>query len=225
VVNGITVVTDNAGYIGAYSGFSSAGGNSATFGGLAKVTLLGPEMRLENAAKTVDARLGVASFGSAGLGIGTLSDSPVTITTNNTLAATFDSSQNLIEAGNVRAKLQIADQGTACANGDLALSAGWGSTATVTGAAGTGQTCQFTLTSAGTGQAANASITDTLPTALPTANTVCTAQLTGGTGMAALSGAGLFINQTTLSATAPAFTFPGLPVAGSTYFVLIRCGP
>jgi hypothetical protein len=128
-------------------------------------------------------------------------------------------------SGTVRSALQIADQGTACANGNLALSAGWGSTATVTGAAGTGQTCQFTLTSAGTGQAANATITDTLPTALPTANTVCTAQLIGGTGMAALSGAGLFINQTTFSATAPAFTFPGLPVAGSTYFVVIRCGP
>jgi hypothetical protein len=130
-----------------------------------------------------------------------------------------------LTAGTGRGSLWIADQGTACANGNIALSAGWGSTATVTAAAGTGQTCEFTLTSAGTGQATNATITDTLPTALPTANTVCTAQLTGGTGIAALSGAGLFINQTVLSATAPAFTFPGLPVAGSTYFVVIRCGP
>jgi hypothetical protein len=136
-----------------------------------------------------------------------------------------DATKTLNVNGTLRGALSISDQGTSCANGNLALSAGWGSTATVTGAAGTGQTCQFTLTSAGTGQAVNATITDTLPTALPTANTVCTAQLTGGTGMAALSGAGLFINQTTLSATAPAFTFPGLPAAGSTYFVVIKCGP
>lgn len=122
-------------------------------------------------------------------------------------------------AGTVRSSLHISDQGTACANGNIVLSAGWGTTATTTAAAGQGQTCQFTLTSSGTGQAATPTITDTLPTALPSASVVCTAQMVGGTG------ANTLINQTTLSATAPVFTFAGTPGAGSTYFVVIRCGP
>lgn len=121
--------------------------------------------------------------------------------------------------GTLRASLHISDQGTACANGNIVLSAGWGTTATTTAAAGQGQTCQFTLTSSGTGQAASPTITDTLPTALPSASVVCTAQMVGGTG------ANTLINQTTLSATAPIFTFAGTPVAASTYFVVVRCGP
>jgi len=122
-------------------------------------------------------------------------------------------------AGTVRSSLEIADQGTACTNGELVLSAGWGTTATVTTVVGTGQTCEWTLTSSGTGQAANPTITDTLTNALPSANTVCEMRMVGGTGTATL------IDQTTLSATAPVFTFNGTPVAASTYKVVRRCGP
>jgi hypothetical protein len=128
-------------------------------------------------------------------------------------------------SNSIQSTLMLANQGTPCANGNIALSGGWGTTAAPTAAAGTGQTCQWTITSSGTGQATNATITWTLPNPLPAATTVCNAHFQGGTGMAALSGAGLFINQTTLSATAPVFTWAGLPVAGSTYLVQLQCGP
>jgi hypothetical protein len=119
----------------------------------------------------------------------------------------------------LRQQQAIADQGSICTNGELTLSAGWGAIATVTAVAGTGQTCQWTITSAGAGQAANPTITDTLTNALPTATTICDMRMVGGTGTATL------INQTLLSATAPIFTFGGTPVAGSTYKVVRRCGP
>jgi len=124
----------------------------------------------------------------------------------------------------VRAIQQIADQGTACTNGELALSAGWQSTgsATVTAVAGNGQTCSWTITT-GTTTAANPTVTDTLTNALPAATTVCELNIHGGTHTAA---AGEGFQQTTLSATAPVFTFNGTPTAGgTTYFVTRRCGP
>ena len=114
--------------------------------------------------------------------------------------------------------------GTACTNGELALSPGWQSTgsATVTAVAGNGQTCSWTITT-GTTTAANPTITDTLTNALPAATTVCEMNIHGGTHTAA---AGEGFQQTTLSATAPVFTFNGTPTAnGFTYFITRRCGP
>jgi hypothetical protein len=121
----------------------------------------------------------------------------------------------------VRAALYTADGGTACTNGELNLSANWGNTGspTVTAVAGTGQTCQWTITAGGMATGANPTITDTLTNPLPTATTVCEMRMVGGTGAATL------INQTALSATAPVFTFGGMPGAGSTYVVVRRCGP
>jgi len=85
-----------------------------------------------------------------------------------------------------RGTLVTSDQGTACTNGELALSAGWGTTATVTAVVGISQTCKWTITSAGTGQAANPTVTDTLTNALPSASVVCEMRMTGGTGTATL---------------------------------------
>lgn len=121
--------------------------------------------------------------------------------------------------GKLSLSVVSSDGGAACTNGELALSAGFGTTAGVTAVAGTGQTCHWTITSNGTGQAANPTITDTLTNTLPSASTVCEMRMEGGTGTATL------INQTTLSATAPVFTFNGTPVAASTYVVVRRCGP
>jgi hypothetical protein len=112
----------------------------------------------------------------------------------------------------------IANTGTVCTNGELALSANWGASATATLVAGTGQTCQWTITANGT-TGANPTVTDTLTNALPAATTVCDMRMVGGTGTATL------INQTSLSATAPIFTFGGTPVSLSTYIVVRRCGP
>jgi hypothetical protein len=127
-------------------------------------------------------------------------------------------------SGISEAALHVSNGGTACANGNFALSGGWGSTASVSGAAGFSQTCQMTISSSGSGEAANATITWTLPTALPAATTVCTANLVGGT-ITGLAGTGILLNNTTLSATAPIFTFAGLPVAGTTTIIAFRCGP
>jgi len=130
-------------------------------------------------------------------------------------AGTVDS----VQSGQV-----VASAGVPCTNGELALSAGWQSTgsATVTAVAGNGQTCSWTITT-GTTTAANPTVTDTLTNTLPTATTVCELNIHGGTHTAA---AGEGFQQTTLSATAPVFTFNGTPTAGgTTYFVTRRCGP
>lgn len=118
----------------------------------------------------------------------------------------------------------VVSNGGACTNAELALSAGWQSTgsATVTAAAGLNQTCSWTITT-GTTTAANPTITDTLINPLPNANIVCEMNIHGGTHTAA---AGEGFQQTTLSATAPVFTFNGTPTAGgTTYFITRRCGP
>jgi hypothetical protein len=131
----------------------------------------------------------------------------------------FDGSNGNFQSSNV-----IANQGTACTNGELALSAGWQSTgsATVTAVAGNGQTCSWTITT-GTTTAANPTITDTLTNALPAATTVCWMSINGGTHTAI---AGESLRQTTLSATAPIFTANFTPTAGgTTYFVTRGCGP
>lgn len=109
--------------------------------------------------------------------------------------------------------------GNACTNAELTLSGGWGNTASVGSVAGQGPTCSWTITSSGTGQAANPTVTDTLTNPLASANYVCSMTMTGGTGTSTL------INQTARSGTAPVFTFGGTPVASSTYIVLRRCGP
>jgi hypothetical protein len=126
--------------------------------------------------------------------------------------------------GNVTATKNFVATATSCTNGELALSAGWQSTgsATVTAAQGQGQTCSWTITT-GTTTAANPTITDTLTNVLPSASVVCELNIHGGTHTAA---AGEGFQQTTLSATAPIFTFNGTPTAGgTTYFVTRRCGP
>lgn len=126
--------------------------------------------------------------------------------------------------GPIRSVQQIADQGTACTNGELALSAGWQSTgaATVTAVAGNGQTCSWTITT-GTTTAANPTVADTLTNVLPAATTVCELNIHGGSHTPA---AGEGFTQTALSATTPIFTFIGTPTAGgTTYFVTRRCGP
>ena len=122
----------------------------------------------------------------------------------------------------------ISDQGSVCTNGELALSAGWQSTgsATVTAAAGNGQTCSWTITT-GTTTAANPTITDTLTNALPNTTTVCWMTVNGGTHTPVVgAGTSDTFRQTTLSATAPIFTYQETPTAGgTTYFVTRGCGP
>lgn len=119
----------------------------------------------------------------------------------------------------LRQQQYMADQGTACTDEELALGPGWGTTPTVTGVVGTGQTCEWTITAGGTGLGASPTITDTLTNPLPSASTACDMRMVGGTGNPTL------IDEITLSSTAPVFSFGGTPVARATYKVLRRCGP
>lgn len=113
----------------------------------------------------------------------------------------------------------LSNQGTGCVIGNFAASAGWGTTAAFTAPTGFNQSCRVTITASGIGQAANPTITWTLPNALPAATTTCEMHQSGGTG------AFLMMLQTTLSATAPIFTLQGTPTAAATYIYDVRCGP
>lgn len=164
----------------------------------------------------------VASFGTSALGSNT-----ITVSTNEVgynLGA--DSiTLALIPSGATPNNLgPVVSNGVPCTNAELALSAGWQSTgsATVTAAAGNGQTCSWTITT-GTTTAANPTVTDTLTNPLPNSTTVCWLNIYGGTHTAV---AGESLRQTTLSATAPIFTANFTPTAGgTTYFVTRGCGP
>jgi hypothetical protein len=127
--------------------------------------------------------------------------------------------QTFTDTGFIRSSVVTADQGAPCSNAELKLSSGWGSAATVTGVIGTGQTCEWTITSNGTGQAANPTILDVLTNPMPTDSVVCDMRMVGGTGASTL------IDQVQVSATTPRFSFAGTPVAGATYKVVRRCGP
>jgi len=127
--------------------------------------------------------------------------------------------QPITDTGSIRSAVLTADQGVPCTNSELVLSSGWGNNAAVTGAVGAGQTCEWSITSNGRGQAINPSITDNLTNPMPSASVVCDMRMVGGTGKNTL------IDQVQLSATAPVFVFGGTPVAGFTYKVVRRCGP
>lgn len=114
----------------------------------------------------------------------------------------------------------IADQGTPCTNAELALSAGWGSSPTVTNVAGTGQTCEWTITSGSGSPSSNPTITDTLTNALPSSATVCRGSLIA-TGTPATTP----VDQTTLSATAPVFMVYFTPGTSTAYKFSRTCGP
>jgi hypothetical protein len=134
-------------------------------------------------------------------------------------------------AGRSRTDLKIAEatgltqvrriavnQGTAIATGDIAISAGWGSTASKGTFTGYDQAGSFTITSSGTGQAANPTITLTFHDGTwTTAAPVCQMWQNAGTGTIA------DLENTTESLTAPVFTYVGTPVASSTYRISWHC--
>lgn len=169
---------------------------------------------ISNATGSVIHTHGTRQFGTIGV-VGTGAANVSLITPNTT---------GWSGPGTVQSTQYVSNQGTACTNGELALSAGWQSTgaATVTAVAGTGQTCSWTITT-GTTTAANPTVTDTLTNPLPTATTVCELNIHGGTHTGVVNEG---FAQTTLSATAPVFTADFTPTAGgTTYLVTRRCGP
>jgi hypothetical protein len=101
--------------------------------------------------------------------------------------------------------------GKAQVAGNIALSAGWGTTATVTAVSGTSQRMQFTVNSSGTGQAANPTITITFAETWPVTPFML-AKMVGGTGAITT-----VASEGSASTTSVALTFIGTPAAGSTY--------
>lgn len=100
----------------------------------------------------------------------------------------------------------------------LVLSAGWGSTATVTAVQGATAPVGFTITNSGTGQAASPTITYTFPTAYAIAPISCTAT--------DLSGTNPLLNPFTtssLTATGAVFTATGTPTVSDTEVMQITC--
>lgn len=105
---------------------------------------------------------------------------------------------------------------------NIALSAGWGASATVTSMSGNSLKTQFTVTAVGT-PSANPTFTFTFPVT----NTqryfilapLCSAIQIGGTG-AILP----ITNGTVTTLTTGAFSVTGLPVTGLTYIFQISCG-
>lgn len=102
--------------------------------------------------------------------------------------------------------------GTAHVAGDYALSAGWGSTATVSAVAARDTGGRVSVTANGAGIGANPTVTLTFKDGTWTIAPALS--LSRGDTVAPTTG---FWALTTASATAPVFTFVGTPVAGSVY--------
>ena len=116
----------------------------------------------------------------------------------------------------------VPSLGNICTNGELTFSSGWALTGIVKHQRCGSNTQIFEMADYDglNNQGANPTITDTLTNSLPSTSTVCEMRVTGGTGTVAT------IDQTTLSATAPVFTFNGTPSnSGATSEVVRRCGP
>lgn len=108
----------------------------------------------------------------------------------------------------------FADKGQPHVNGDWALSAGWGATATAVVASGcTDNRFRVTITANGAGIAANPTATLTFKDGTFTNAPFASVGFSGGTGV--ISPAPTW----TTTATTLVITFVGTPVAGSTYIV------
>lgn len=104
--------------------------------------------------------------------------------------------------------------GAAPVAGDFALSAGFGTTASVAVTAGSTESQgEIVVTSAGTGQGANPTITYTFPGGAYSAAPEAYARRAGG------SQATVAVDAATASTTAVVITFRGTPVAAETYTI------
>jgi parallel beta-helix repeat protein len=102
----------------------------------------------------------------------------------------------------------------------VTLGSGWGSTATTANIISYGSSFQVTVTSAGTGQTANASVTVNTRATTPDDPPVMNCKYTGGTGV--LNSVYGEEPGTNSGPAAQAFVFAGTPAAGSTYQFLCR---
>jgi hypothetical protein len=106
--------------------------------------------------------------------------------------------------------------GRALANSNVALSAGWGTTATVSGTTGFNNEVTWTVNATGTGQAANPTMTLTwAPTGWATPPG-CMANENAGTPLAQ-------VTMTPPTTTNVVLTWNGVPIAGNSYTFYLHC--
>jgi hypothetical protein len=206
-------------YINSNSVATSANAVAFTLQAAAQVGLSGGEINITGATNAINLSSGSPTVYAVDVTATSPSSIPAFSRGTGTVNGLIRTPTGWGGTGGVAGTYFLSNQGTAAASGNFALSAGWGTTAAVTATAGFNQSARFTVTASGTGQAANPTITWTLPTALPAATSTCQVSQTGGTN------AFLMITQTTLSATAPVFTLQGTPTAAATFIYDVRCGP
>lgn len=117
-----------------------------------------------------------------------------------------------LTSGTITSTARINPGGTNLTAGDFALSAGWGTTASITGISGKDSRFRLTIASSGTGQGAN-------PTAILTYKNGAYAAApwsaySRGDVAAPTTGFWAMTSRTTTAAT---YTFVGTPVAGNSY--------
>jgi len=109
--------------------------------------------------------------------------------------------------------------GTTLVPGDFILGAGWGSTAStaITNVLSKDQASTTTITTGGTGIAANPSYQIVFHDGTWTQTPVCSATQTGGNDIVA------FLTVTGRNATSYVFQWNGTPTTGKTYEITIQC--
>ncbi|NDQ56960.1 MAG: hypothetical protein GZ088_07795 [Acidipila sp.] len=141
-----------------------------------------------------------------------LSNSPYPAAAGATASATFAEQLPITFTKLLQVQRLRASQGTALLAADFTLSAGWGTTSTVTSVTGTDQAWQITVNSSGTGQAANPTITLSFHDGTWTNAPITVSKMVGGSGIVtALTEAP--------TDTTNEITFQGTPVAGKTYII------
>lgn len=176
---------------------------------------------------------GAASGGSVSLNIGggaahevnTDSGSGFCISTDTCwwrgAAGVFNAGSSTVasETTSINAKRYSVDGGTTLVAGDFVLSAGWGSTAStaITVATSKDSAAVITVTSSGTGQAANPTVAFTFHDGTWTNVPVCKPIQTGGTGIFGDS------TVTARSATAYTWQWNATPSAAATYEFTLQC--
>lgn len=115
--------------------------------------------------------------------------------------------------GNVN---HLVGVGTPLVAGDIALAAGWGTTASVSAVNATDMGGTFLITSSGTGQGANPQVTITFKSAYTVQPKGIFAMLSWGTGSAVAEG--MFMTDGRPGTTSVVFAIaPLIPVAATTY--------
>jgi hypothetical protein len=115
-----------------------------------------------------------------------------------------------------------ANQGTALVAGDFALSAGWGTTASVGSVLGTDSAFSFVVTSSGTGQGVGPTVTITFHDGTWTNSPLCVANMgPGNSGLTAWLISSVSATQLVLQGTLVSGNFT--PIAANTYGGTVIC--